>query len=163
MHNVSNCHISFSELYTLSELHGSIQTELGAPTVHLHSRIPTVTDQETKQLETIVPADIKTPDDINSQVTAQRKPTALALFQLHRTTMQQEKQTHWYITLTTYNCITISLGILCFHVYTHSQEMKCYFFRTNSDQHTNTQTTNSKIGFLTFTLPILMLCIQYLE
>ena len=134
LQNFTNCHISFSELSNLPELHRSIQKELGSSNFYLPSRVHTVTDRVAKQLEIIVPAEIKKLEDISSQVTAKKQTYKVySMFQLHRTTKQQEKHVHWYITLTTSICFTISVGLLCFFEGTHFHKGKCYSFHTTSE------------------------------
>jgi hypothetical protein len=73
LHNVTNRHVSFSELRTLPELCGSTQMELGLPNFYLPIRAPAVTDHEAKQLEAIVSSDINKLVYISSQVLVQRQ------------------------------------------------------------------------------------------
>jgi len=71
--NISKCYISSNEIQTLPELLGSLQTELGTLNIYLPSKVPVITDYETRRLEDVIPADTKKLNDINSRVTAQEQ------------------------------------------------------------------------------------------
>jgi len=84
IHNVSKCYISSNEIRTLPELLGSLQTGLGALNIYLPSKVPVITDYETRRLEEVIPASTKKQDDITSQVTAQKQIYGVdCLFYMH--------------------------------------------------------------------------------
>jgi len=144
IHHATSCHISSSEIHSVPELHGSIQTELDSPNFYLPSRVSVITEREAQQLETIIPMDPKKLDYISTRVLAQKQTYDVdSLFQQHRTYMQHEEQTQWYMTLTTAISVAIFLRLLLFLVYSHFQKLKCCFFRAP-----NQNTTGAIFEFL---------------
>ena len=86
IHHAASCHFSSSELHSLPELHGTMQTELDAPNFYLPGRVSVITEREAQQLETAIPTDVKRLDSISMQVLAQRQTYDVDnLFQQHRT------------------------------------------------------------------------------
>jgi len=97
VHHATSCHISSTELHSLPELHGSLQTELDSPNFYLPSRVPVIAEREVQQLQTIIPTDTKKLDSISTLVLPHRQTyDVISLFQQHRTYMQHEEPTQWY-------------------------------------------------------------------
>ena len=125
IHHAASCHFSSSDLHSLPELHGTMQTELDAPNFYLPSRVPVITEREAQQLETIIPMDVKKLDSICTHVLAQRETYDVdSLFQQHRTYKQHQEQAQWYMTLITAIGVAMFLGFTLFLLYTRFQNLK---------------------------------------
>ena len=145
IHHATTCHFSSSELRSLPELRGTMQTELDAPNFYLPSRVPVITEREAQQLETAIPTDVKRLDSISTQVLAKRQTYDVnTLFQQYRTYQQHQERTQWYMILVTSIGIAMFLGFALFLVYSRFQNLLC-FFHTPSNRKTPNQ--NSSFPF----------------
>jgi len=118
LHNASECHIVSDEVQIFPDLYGTSQAELEKPRFYLPDNISVVTDDETKQLEDISPAEIRRLDDVQAKIATLKQTFDVdSLLHIHKTTLLQKQTTHWFIIITTSICATLILGTLGFLFY----------------------------------------------
>jgi len=122
LHNATGCSITSDAFQIFAELHGTTQTKMDAPILHLPDNITMITDFELQQLIDIPPLEIQKLRDIHGRVSASLQ-TYDAESHLHtrQTSLLQEKRRNYLITITTSLCAFIIFGILCFILYSHSR------------------------------------------
>jgi len=104
------------------ELHGTTQTKMDAPVLHLPDTITVITDVELQQLIDIPPLEIQKLSDIHECVTTSLQTYDVeSLLHTRQTSLLQEKRTNYLITITTSLCAFVIFGILCFVLYCHSR------------------------------------------
>ena len=99
------------------DLYGTSQAELEKPRFYLPDNISVITDDETKQLKDISPAEIQRLHDVQAKIATLKQTFDVdSLLHIHRTLLQKQT-THWFIIITTSVCATLILGTLCFLFY----------------------------------------------
>jgi hypothetical protein len=115
--------------------------ELDLPKFYLSDKVPIITNHKAHQLEEIIPSDTKKHDDINSWPTAQWQNFYVdSLTHIHRTSLQREWHTYWYIIITFTICVMTILAFLCFLICSRLHSLQCYSPNTVSALDTVTQT-----------------------
>jgi hypothetical protein len=145
LHNICNCHVSSTVIQTLPKLSGSLQRKLDTPNFYLPENHSAITDYEAQQIDEMLPDSVKELDKVASRIQIQKQTLDVSLLlHVHQGTMQREKQTYWYIILSTSVSAIIILGIFCFLLYTHFHKLKCCSLPTSSNPDTATQTSSSQ-------------------
>ena len=136
IHHATTCHFPSSELCSLPELRGTMQTELDASNFYLPSRVPVITEREAQQLEIALPTDVKRLDSISTQVLAKRQTYDVnTLFHQYRTYQQHQERTQWYMILVTSIGVAMFLGFALFLVYSRFQNLLCFFILLPTVKH----------------------------
>ena len=116
--NATRCSITSDEFQIFPELHGTTQTKVSVPTLHLPDNITVVTDFELQQLRDILPLETQKLTEVHDRViTSLQTYDVESPLHARQTSLLQEKRNNIIIT-TSLRTIPI-ISILCFVLYSH--------------------------------------------
>ena len=145
LHNATGCSITSDAFQIFPELHGTTQTKMDAPILHLPDNITVITDFELQRLIDIQPLEIQKRCDIQERVTVSLQTYDVeSLLHTRQISLLQEKRTNYVIIITTSLCAFIIFGILCFNLYSHSRYGRNCVCKT--DEATNSSINHPEPG-----------------
>ena len=118
--NATRCFITSDEFQIFPKLHGTTQTKVNVPTLHLPDSITVVMDFELQQLKDIPPLETHQLNDVHDRVIASLQTCDVeSLLHAHQTSLFQERRTNNLIIFTTTLCAIPIISTLCFILYSH--------------------------------------------
>jgi len=118
--NATKCSITSDEFQIFPKLHGTTQTKVNVPTLHLPDNITVVTDFELQQLRDIPPLETQLSDVHDRVIASLQTYDVESLLHTRQTSLLQEKRTNNLIIIITDLCAIPIISILCFILYSHS-------------------------------------------
>ena len=125
-----------------------MHTRLDSPSIYMSDQYPELTALEMPHIKAALPASITEIGNIKSRVNTPRQPLDVdTLFHVRQVSLQQEKQTHWHLSMTIISCTITFLLIIyfSFHFKLHKFMLHCSCKNTPPEPENATAPSSSNI------------------
>jgi hypothetical protein len=140
--NSSKCTINTSELRTLPEFHGEIQSTIDTVHFYVPESIAVIANHEIPLIKEISSGEVKQLEVKSKVMTPSQTFDVDSLFYIKQASMRQTNQTYWHLIATTSVCAVAVLGILYLSLRTYLRNLATRSFSSGTIPEPSTSEQN---------------------